>query len=115
MHTTALTLTIAAWLAAPVAAVAAWAGAAAVARTEPVPAAPSRQAGAPESATRSGCRRWRRLLIGAAIGAAAAAPLAGLVNRRFENEAADGTAAAAGVVGLGGLGGALVGNATCRH
>jgi hypothetical protein len=53
------------------------------------------------------------VLIGAGLGAAGAAPLATLVHRRFENEAADGGAVAAWTVGLGALVGALIANATC--
>ena len=79
----------------------------------PAPRRPIASANRPSAAPSAACLRWRRILIGAAIGTVAAVPLARLVHARFENEAADGTPAAAWVVGLGGLGGALIGNATC--
>jgi hypothetical protein len=72
-----------------------------------------RAPGPPAAQTTRPCRRWRRILIGTAAGAAAAVPFASLVHRRFENEAANGGAAAAWTVGLGALAGALIANATC--
>lgn len=59
------------------------------------------------------CRRGRRALLGALIGTAAAAPLAALAHKRWENEAANGAAAAATTLALGAAGGAFIGLATC--
>jgi hypothetical protein len=59
------------------------------------------------------CRPGRRSLIGALIGAGGTLPFVSLVHTRFENEAANGTAAAATVVALGAAAGAFVGLATC--
>lgn len=59
------------------------------------------------------CRTGRRAWIGALIGAGAMAPAAMLVHKRFENEAADGGAAAAWTVASGAAVGAFVGAATC--
>lgn len=59
------------------------------------------------------CRRGRRSLIGALIGAGGTLPFVGLVHTRFENEAANGTAAAATAVVLGTAAGAFIGLATC--
>jgi hypothetical protein len=59
------------------------------------------------------CRRGRRALLGALIGTAAAAPLAALAHKRWENEAANGAAAAATTLALGAAGGAFIGVATC--
>ena len=52
-------------------------------------------------------------LFGALIGTAAAAPLAALAHKRWENEAANGAAAAATTLALGAAGGAFIGLATC--
>src|SRR5688572_10945729 len=59
------------------------------------------------------CRRSRRALLGALIGTTAAAPLAALAHKRWENEAANGAAAAATTLALGAAGGAFIGLATC--
>jgi hypothetical protein len=59
------------------------------------------------------CRRGRRALFGALIGTAAAAPLAAVAHKRWENEAANGAAAAATTLALGAAGGAFIGLATC--
>ena len=59
------------------------------------------------------CRRGRRALIGALIGAGGTLPFVGVVHSRFENEAANGTAAAATAVALGAAAGAFIGLATC--
>ena len=59
------------------------------------------------------CRRRRRALLGTLIGTAAAAPLAALVHKRWENEAANGAAAAATPLALGAAGGAFIELATC--
>jgi hypothetical protein len=60
------------------------------------------------------CRRGRRAWIGALIGAAAATPLAALAHERWENEAANGAAAAATTVTLGAAAGAFIGLSTCH-
>jgi hypothetical protein len=75
---------------------------------QPAPASPSRQ---PVGRT---CSRGRRTWIGALIGAAAAAPVAKVAHDRFENEAANGTAAAASMIALGVAGGAFIGLSTCQ-
>ena len=59
------------------------------------------------------CRRGRHALFGALIGTAAAAPLAAVAHKRWENEAANGAAAAATTLALGAAGGAFIGLATC--
>jgi hypothetical protein len=59
------------------------------------------------------CRRGRRALFGALIGTTAAAPLAALAHKRWENEAANGAGAAATTLALGAAGGAFIGLATC--
>jgi hypothetical protein len=59
------------------------------------------------------CRRGRRALFGALIGTTAAAPLAALAHKRWENEAANGGGAAATTLALGAAGGAFIGLATC--
>ena len=66
-----------------------------------------------QQAPSSKCRRGRRAVIGALIGAAGAVPLAVLAHTRWENEAANGTAAAATAVALGAAAGAFIGLATC--
>jgi hypothetical protein len=64
--------------------------------------------------TRRDCNRTRRAWIGALIGAAAAIPLAKVAYDRFENEAANGTSAAAAMIGLGAGAGAFIGLSTCQ-
>jgi len=58
------------------------------------------------------CRRAKRAWIGTLIGAAASVPLAVFAHKRWNNEAASGTTAAAWTVVLGAGGGAFVGLAT---
>jgi hypothetical protein len=60
------------------------------------------------------CRRSRRAWIGALVGAGAAVPVAKLAHDRFENEAANGAAAAATMVVLGAAVGAFIGLGTCQ-
>ena len=60
------------------------------------------------------CRPGRRTWIGALIGAGAVMPLAKLAHTRFENEAANGAAAATTTVILGTSAGAFIGLATCH-
>jgi hypothetical protein len=59
------------------------------------------------------CRRGRRAMIGALIGAGAAVPLARLAHTRWENEAANGAGAAATTVILGTGADAFIGLITC--
>ena len=59
------------------------------------------------------CRKGRRALIGALIGTGGAIPLAVLAHTRWENEAANGAAAAATTLVLGAAAGAFIGLATC--
>ena len=59
------------------------------------------------------CRRGRRAWIGALIGAGASVPVARFVHTRWENEAANGDAAAATTVAVAAAVGALIGAATC--
>jgi hypothetical protein len=59
------------------------------------------------------CRRGRRALIGALIGAGGSIPVAVLAHERWENEAANGAGAAATMLALGAAAGALIGLATC--
>ena len=59
------------------------------------------------------CRRGRRALLGALIGAAGSIPIAAVAHERWENEAASGAGAAMTAVALGAALGAFVGSATC--
>ena len=63
----------------------------------------------------SKCRRGRRALIGALIGIGGSVPLAVLAHTRWENEAANGAAAAATTLALSAAGGAFIGLATCGN
>ena len=69
---------------------------------------------APASPQQPACRRGRRALLGAAIGAGASVPIAVFAHGRFENEARSGGAAAATAIVLGAAAGAFVGLSTCR-
>jgi hypothetical protein len=73
---------------------------------------------APQSARQASppaCRRGRRAFIGALFGAGAGGGRAPFVHTRWENEAANGAAAAATMVGLSAAGGAFLGLATCSR
>jgi hypothetical protein len=69
-------------------------------------AAPS----SPQATTGLNCPRSRRIWIGALLGAGAAAPLAKIVHRRWENEGGNGAAAAATTVAIGAAAGAFIGS-----
>ena len=84
---------------------------ASVARRGPITTALHAPVQQPASPPR--CRRGRRAVFGALIGAGAAAPLAALAHTRWENEAANGAAAATTTVLLGAAAGAFIGLATC--
>jgi hypothetical protein len=70
------------------------------------PAAPSSS----QATTGLNCPRARRIWIGALVGAGAAAPLAKIVHRRWENEGGNGAAAAATTVAIGAAAGAFIGS-----
>jgi hypothetical protein len=60
------------------------------------------------------CRAGRRALLGAAIGAGAAIPVGVLLHQRFTNEGANGTGAAASIIGTAAAFGALIGWGSCH-
>ena len=79
-----------------------------------VPTRPALASSSRQSTMKRTCRRGRRTWMGAAIGAAAAAPLAKVAHDRSDNEAASGAGAAATALALGAAAGAFIGLSTCQ-